>query len=117
MSTEKSDAQGHRFFGWRLLLNLVFVLLYHLLDHLATDGAGLLRGQVTVVALLQVDAHLVGGLHLETVQTLAGLGHYVLAVHTVHTSLSHAAVSPPQIHLAFAKPIVRRAQTNTQDKL
>ena len=30
----------------------------HLLDHLAADGAGFAGGQVAVVALLQVDAHL-----------------------------------------------------------
>ena len=30
----------------------------HLLDHLATDGAGLAAGQVAVVTVLQVDAHL-----------------------------------------------------------
>ena len=30
----------------------------HLLDHLATDGAGLAGGQVAVVTVLQVDAHL-----------------------------------------------------------
>ena len=30
----------------------------HLLDHLAADGAGLLGGQVAVVALLEVDADL-----------------------------------------------------------
>ena len=30
----------------------------HVLDHLAADGAGFARGQVAVVALLQVDADL-----------------------------------------------------------
>ena len=30
----------------------------HLLDHLAADGAGLTGGQVTVVAVLEVHAHL-----------------------------------------------------------
>ena len=30
----------------------------HLLDHLAADGAGLAGGQVTVVAVLEVDTHL-----------------------------------------------------------
>ena len=30
----------------------------HLLDHLAADGTGLTAGQIAVVALLQVDAHL-----------------------------------------------------------
>ena len=30
----------------------------HLLDHLAADGAGFTGGEVAVVAVLQVDAHL-----------------------------------------------------------
>ena len=30
----------------------------HLLDHLAAHGTGLAAGQVAVVALLQIDAHL-----------------------------------------------------------
>ena len=30
----------------------------HLLDHLAADRAGLAAGQVAVIAVLQVDAHL-----------------------------------------------------------
>ena len=34
----------------------------------------LLAGQVAVVALLQGDAHLVGGLHLELVHGLTGTG-------------------------------------------
>ena len=92
------------------LFQALLVSLNHLLDHLATDGTGLLGGQVTVVALLQVDAHLVGGLHLETVQTLAGLGHYALVVHAVHTSLSHAAVLPPQIRFAFANLLCAATQ-------
>ena len=32
--------------------------LDHLADHLTADGAGLLAGQVAVVALLQIDADL-----------------------------------------------------------
>ena len=39
-------------------LQVLLVGLDHLLDHLAADGAGLAGGQVAVVALLQVDAHL-----------------------------------------------------------
>ena len=31
---------------------------YHLLDHLAADGTGLARGEIAVVALLEVDANL-----------------------------------------------------------
>ena len=106
--------------GYRCLFQALLVSLHHLLDHLATDGTGLLGGQVAVVALLQVDAHLVGGLHLETVQTLASLGHHILLVHTVHTSLSHTAVLPPQNHLAFAillcAAIVKIQQTNCDRK-
>lgn len=40
------------------LLQTVLVGLDHLLDHLAADGAGLLAGQIAIVALLQVDANL-----------------------------------------------------------
>ena len=43
---------------WDRLLQAVLVGLDHLLDHLAAHRAGLLAGQVTVVALLQVDAYL-----------------------------------------------------------
>ena len=43
---------------WDRLLQAVLVGLDHLLDHLAAHGAGLTGGQVAVVALLQVHAHL-----------------------------------------------------------
>ena len=52
----------------------------HLLDHLAAHGTGLLAGQVAVVALLQVDTHLVGRFHLELIQSLAGIGDQRLLV-------------------------------------
>ena len=38
-------------------LQVALVSLDHLLDHLAADGAGFAGGQVTVVAVGQVDAH------------------------------------------------------------
>ena len=38
------------------LLQTLLVSLDHLLDHLAADGAGFPGGQVTVVAVSQVDA-------------------------------------------------------------
>ena len=41
------------------LFNGVFVSLDHLLDHLTADRACFAGGQVTVVALLQVDADLI----------------------------------------------------------
>ena len=40
------------------LLQTLLVGLDHLLDHLAADGAGFAAGQVTVVAVGQVDADL-----------------------------------------------------------
>ena len=41
-----------------LLLHAFFVGLDHLFDHLAADGTGLARGEIAVVALLEVDANL-----------------------------------------------------------
>ena len=43
----------------------------HVLDNLDAVGAGITGGPVTVVALLKVEADLVGGLHLEIVHGLA----------------------------------------------
>ena len=51
----------------------------HVLAQLATDGAGLTGGQVAVVAVLEVHADLIGGLHLELVHGLTGLGDVDLA--------------------------------------
>ena len=58
------------------VMSFIFRTSYgtHLLNHLAADGAGLAGGQVAVVAVLEVDAHLIGGLHLELVHGLTGLG-------------------------------------------
>ena len=47
----------------------------HLLDHLAANGAGFTGGQVAVVALLQVNAHLLGSLHFELVHRFTSLGN------------------------------------------
>ena len=46
----------------------------HLLDHLTADRTCLAAGQVAVVAVFQVDAHLVGGLHLKLIHRGLGLG-------------------------------------------
>ena len=62
------------------LLHIALVFLDHLLDHLAADGAGFAGGQVAVVAIGQVDANLLGSLHLEAVHGLAGLGDIDLVV-------------------------------------
>ena len=45
------------------------------LDHLAADGACLLRGQVAVVALLEVNADLGSGFHLEALEGVLCLGN------------------------------------------
>ena len=42
----------------KILLQIVLVSLDHFLDHLAAHGASLTGSQITVVALLQVDANL-----------------------------------------------------------
>ena len=67
------------------LLQTLLVSLDHLLDHLAADAACLAGGQVTVVAVGQIDADLGSGLHLELVHGLTGLGHIdlIVALHTV----------------------------------
>ena len=52
----------------------------HLLDHLAADGACLAGGQVTVVAVGQVDADLGSCLHLELVHSLTSLRDVDLVV-------------------------------------
>ena len=66
------------------LLQALLVSLDHLLDHLAADGAGLTGGQVTVVAVGQVDADLLSSLHLELVHSLTGLGDVELVVIVAH---------------------------------
>ena len=65
-------AMAHR--GSALPLKLRTSYGTHFLDHLAADGAGFAGGEVAVVAVLEVDTDLVGGLHLELVHGLTGLG-------------------------------------------
>ena len=43
------------------------------LYYLAADGVGLTGSQVAIEVLLQIDAHLVGALHLEMVHGLTGV--------------------------------------------
>jgi len=43
--------------GRTVVLDVVFVLFNHLLNHLAADGACLLGGEVAVVALVEVYAY------------------------------------------------------------
>ena len=47
----------------------------HDVDHLTADGACLLGGQVTVIALLEADAYFVSGFHLETLESFLSLGN------------------------------------------
>lgn len=46
------------FYAGKKSLQVLLVALNHLLDHLAADGTGLARGEIAVVALLEVDANL-----------------------------------------------------------
>ena len=74
----------------RDLLHALLVSLDHLLDHLAADGAGFAGGQVTVVAVGQVDADFLSSLHLELVHSLTSLGNVDLVVVIV----AHIRFSP-----------------------
>ena len=59
-------------------LDIVLVLLDHLLDHLATDGARLTCSEVAVIALSEVYAYFACCLHLELVECLLCFGHECL---------------------------------------
>lgn len=58
----------------RIVRLLHLVSVDHLLDHHTANRTSLSCSQVAVIALLQVDAHFLSGLHLELVQSLAGAG-------------------------------------------
>jgi hypothetical protein len=77
---------------------------FHVLDHLAADGAGLTGGQVTVVTVGQVYANLGSGLHLELVHCFPCLGNIDLIV-ALHNSLSFCFLSempcPPKKAFSF----------------
>ena len=60
--------------GILAIASLLLVSFDHLLDHLSADRTGLTGGQIAVVALLEVDADLAGGFHLELVHSGLGLG-------------------------------------------
>ena len=58
---------------------------FHDVDHLAAYRAGLAAGEVAVVALLQIDAHLLGSFHLKLVHRLTSAGdHRLIAVVAGH---------------------------------
>ncbi len=58
MQKERADRCPPSLFSRPSALQILLVGLDHLLDHLAAHGAGLAAGQVSVVALLQIDTHL-----------------------------------------------------------
>ena len=58
MQKERADRCPPSLFSRPSALQILLVGLDHLLDHLAAHGTGLTGGQVAVVALLQVHAHL-----------------------------------------------------------
>ena len=75
-----------------VVLDGVFVGFYHLFHHLTADGACFLGGEVAVVALLEVDANLACGLHLEFVECFLCLGNesFIAAGHNRFLSVAHA---------------------------
>ena len=74
------------------LLHILLVSLDHLLDHLAADRAGFPGGQVTVVAVLQVNADFLGSLHLELVHSFLGLGNIDPVVIVAHFVFSPSVI-------------------------
>ena len=100
-----------------LASHLALGLFHQALHHVAADVAGLAGGQVAVVALLQVDAQLVGYLVLNVVQGLLGLGHHgallvaglvlvligVLVVVIIHMGL------PPSMSMGYCWPAIWRS--------
>ena len=86
------EESGYLYF----LFHAVFISLDHLLDHLSADRTGLAGGQVAVVTLLEIDAHLRGGLHLEAVKRVACLGDNTLA-----GTLSHLLYTPYFLRLCL----------------
>ena len=83
-----------------LLLQALLVGLDHLLDHLAAHGAGLTGGQVAVVALLQVDAHLLGSLHFELVHCFTSLGNIDLI------AVLYSGFSPFSLLFGFVSAVI-----------
>ena len=93
------------FAGWstlnaKALSNLFHALLVsfdHLLDHLSADRTGLAGGQIAVVTLLEIDAHLRGGLHLEAVKRVACLGDNTLVCVCI------LIIFRPRVFITFSK--------------
>ena len=87
------------------VMSLIFYVSYgtNILDHLAADGAGLTGGQVTVVAIGQVDAHFLGSLHLELVHGLTSLRNVdlVVALHIVSLLCPFSGKPPPSVENDF----------------
>ena len=55
---KKAGRLGDPAFPWWRLLHILLVGLDHFLHHLAADGAGFPGGEVTIVAIGQVDTDL-----------------------------------------------------------
>ena len=66
-------------------VHVVLCISNHALYHVAAYGAGLLRTDVAIVALLKVYVQGIGHLHLKAVQGLLGVGYYyfIAACHSV----------------------------------
>jgi len=72
--------QSARFWAVYYGLQILFVLLDHLANHFAADRTGLLGSQIAVIAFLQVDANLAGGLHLELLHGFLSVGLHILVI-------------------------------------
>lgn len=55
----------------------------HILDHLSADGARLLGCEITVVAVLKIYTDLGSGFHFEAVESVLGVGYYMLCHNSI----------------------------------
>ena len=74
-------------------------------DHLAADGASLTGGQVTVIAVSQINADFLRSLHLELLHSLLCLGNIDLIVILAHIDSLLLSIS------GKAKPPSRKKPT------
>jgi hypothetical protein len=71
----------------RTLLHALFVLLNHFLGHVSANCAGLLGGNVAVIALLESNAHFGRHFILKALKSLARIG-YQMSVSAGHSEFT-----------------------------
>ena len=91
------------------LLHGVLVGLDHLLDHLTAYGAGLLRGEVTVVTLLEVYTNFVCSFHLKSLHCfLCFRNQSFIACHCFDSPILNGLPACKAVHFhTHLKPLIK----------